>query len=244
MLDTGSVIESVVVGGQPQKQEKAMVSSTLTTEALRSPTSGAASATSSRSASPRSASPRSALSKAPALPPNSRAVDHVFILWGEDFFESNAIIFATMLREAGICVKLVGVHGLQAAGRNRILIQADLAVTAAINLAERACVIILPCSQTALRRLGNDPRLHQLFQQATANGAYFLVSPDIATTTNGLKFLGVLPQRVIQYAADDELISFVQRFAPQLAGLINGGADRTNPDRAGILANMACPQQR
>ncbi len=216
-----------------------MISSTITPEAPRALTSSPANATLPRSSSRRSPSPT-----APALTPSNSTVDHVFILWGEDFFESNAIIFATMLREAGICVKLVGIHGLQAAGRNRIMIQADLAVTAALNLAARAGVIILPCSQTALRRLGNDPRLHQLFRQATANGAYFLVPPDIVTTASGLKLLGVLPQQVIQYAPENELISFVQRFASQLASLISAGEDRTNPDRARILANMACPQQR
>lgn len=150
----------------------------------------------------------------------------MFVLWGEHFFESAAVIFATMFREAGLCVKLIGVHGLQAAGRNRVSVQADLSVTAALELANRACSIVLPCSQAALRRMSNDPRLHQLIQQAAGNGACFFIPPELPTTDSCLKALGVPPQLMIQYAAEDELIRFVQQLAPQLAAIINAGDEQ------------------
>lgn len=150
----------------------------------------------------------------------------MFVLWGEHFFESAAVIFATMFREAGLCVKLIGIHGLQAAGRNRVSVQADLSVTAALELANRGCAIVLPCSQAALRRMSNDPRLHQLFQQVAGNGACFFIPPELPTTDSCLKGLGVPPQLVIQYAGEDELIRFVQQLAPQLAAIVNAGDEQ------------------
>jgi hypothetical protein len=151
------------------------------------------------------------------------AVDHIFVLWGEHFFESAAVIFATILREAGLCVKLVGVNGMQAAGRNRVLLQADLSVTTALELATRVCAIVVPCTPAALRRLGNDPRIHQLFQQATRNDACFFIPPEMSTTANCLKFLGISAKSVLPYSTEPALISFVQQLAPQVATILNTG---------------------
>lgn len=168
-----------------------------------------------------------------------RAVDHVFVLWGEHFSESSAVLFVTMLREAGLCVKLIGLHGPQATGQSRILIQADLSVTAALDLADRVCAIVMPCSQAALQRSSNDPRIHQLVQQATGNGACFFVPLEMPTTCDSLQTLGVLPQFVIQYPEENDLTAFVQQLAPRLIGVIN--AEDQIP---GILATFPFAQRR
>ena len=182
----------------------------------------------------------SAKVRAPNLPTANNvchAIDHIFVLWGEHFFESAAVIFATIFREAGLCVKLVGVNGMQAAGRNRVLMQADLSVTTALELATRVCAIVVPCTPAALRRLGNDPRIHQLFQQATRNDACFFTPPEMSATASCLKFLGVSAKSVLPYSTEPALISFVQQLAPQVATSLRAGDSLPS-----ALANFAFVQ--
>jgi len=213
-----------------------MTSSIPTTEVYPSPKSSSPQVSSTKTAATKTAATKTAATKTAATktaapkkfsaPTARRPVDHVFVLWGEHFFENTAVIFATMFREAGLCVKLIGIHGLQAAGRNRVSVQADLSVTAALDLAERACSIVMPCSAAALRRMSNDPRIHQLFQQAAGNGACFFIPPELSTTDSSLKALGVPPQLIIQYASEDDLMRFAQQLAPQLAAIVNTGDEQ------------------
>ena len=147
----------------------------------------------------------------------SKAGPCVLVLWGEYFDEVAATIFIVTLRQAGVAVRVVGVHGLLAAGRNGLLLHADIALSEVNSLMNRITCLVLPCSRAAVKRLENDPRIHELFATVAHNGAKMVVHDRGIIRHTILHSLLGSDGDVVTYAPDDSLQTFVQEMAKGLA---------------------------
>ena len=147
----------------------------------------------------------------------SKAGPCVLVLWGEYFDEVAATIFIVTLRQAGVAVRVVGVHGLLAAGRNGLLLHADIALGEVKPLIDRVTCLVLPCSRAAVKRLENDPRIHELFAGVAHNGAKMVVHDRGIIRHSVLHSLLGADGDIVTYAPDDNLQTFVQAMAKGLA---------------------------
>lgn len=142
---------------------------------------------------------------------------YIIIIWGDKFDEDVATIFTTEARRVGLCVKVVGVTGVQAAGGNGLVLSADLTLSQAMVLADNAICVVIPCSAAVLQRIENDPRLSEFFQRANVNHALFVVSHSDAIERSSLKAIdGSLSQFSIYYDYEN-LIESTQEIVRQLS---------------------------
>ncbi len=146
-----------------------------------------------------------------------RSSHHAFILWGDKFEEEVTTVFATELRRAGLSVKLVGVAGPKAAGAHGLVISCDLTLSDALLLAQQAICLVLPCSVTAIKRIENDPRVHQLFQLIGQNQGQFIVQHAAAIEHLAAQPLAVSQATFAVYNEGQDLIGFARRLAGELA---------------------------
>ena len=102
----------------------------------------------------------------------------VLVLWATHFDEVATTVLATALRRAGIRVKLVGLQHGGAKGAGGLVLTADVTLEQAMQLADRACLIIIPASQGAVERLNNDP----LFPQRREAVVEVFSSPSSSST--------------------------------------------------------------
>ncbi len=148
---------------------------------------------------------------------SARTTDYAFILWGEKFDEEVAIIFATELRHLGVCVKIVGLAGLQATGAHGLVMTSDLTLGHALPLADQAICVVVPCSASTLRRGEDDPRITEFFQAALANHAQFVVNHSDVIEQTSLKRWSTPTTRFLIYTEDDDLIALARGIAVSLA---------------------------
>lgn len=152
---------------------------------------------------------------------------YVLILWGEKFDEDVATLFTTAARREGLCVKVVGVTGTQATGRNGLVIAADLTLGQAASLAKQAVCVVVPCHPSILQHLENDPRVPELIQQANANHALFVFSNHDALDRSSLRQLQIDPTRLIYYAdfqsLSDSTHEIVQSLLPSIFDSVGNG---------------------
>lgn len=149
----------------------------------------------------------------------------IFVLWGSYFDEATAIIFATKLRQAGLCVKLVGVASQLPSGKNGVALSPDLPLRDALAMSQDAICIILPCSAATLRHVAADPRIGELLQDAHANHAQFIIpSADLVENTGLKKLFGAIepsstaPSKTfLTYAQEENLPQFAKTIAERLA---------------------------
>ena len=150
-------------------------------------------------------------------------INYAFILWGDNFEERVATVFATEFRQLGICVKIVGLTGLQASGLNGLSLTSDLTLGEALPLAGKAICVIIPCSAVRLHQSEDDPRLPQFLQQALANDAHCIISHTNVIAQTSLKALITSPTQFSIYTEDNNLIALAHA-----AGLaLPGGTART-----------------
>jgi hypothetical protein len=106
--------------------------------------------------------------------------EYVFVLWAEQFDERLATTFITAFRKLGLRVRVVGLDGATAKGRYGLGLVIDITLGNAINLAEQAICIILPCQQANLQRVSADPRLYMFLALAFAHKTCTLITwPDV-----------------------------------------------------------------
>ena len=101
----------------------------------------------------------------------------IFVLWGSGFDEATATIFITELRRAGLHVKLVGLTQRRSNGAYGLALVPDLTLEEILPLADRTVCMIVPYASMGNKRLRNDPRLSEFFEQAHANQARFVIGP-------------------------------------------------------------------
>jgi hypothetical protein len=148
---------------------------------------------------------------------SSRTTHYAFILWGDRFEEQVATIFATELRRAGVCVKLVGLAGFKATGVHGLVICCDLTLSDALQLAHQAICVVLPCSLTTIKRIENDPRIREFFKQAGENQAQFIVQSAEVMDHLLLQSLSVLAPSFAVYTDGYNLIQCACEVASDLA---------------------------
>ncbi|MFN8493004.1 MAG: DJ-1/PfpI family protein [Caldilineaceae bacterium] len=149
-----------------------------------------------------------------------RSSHHAFILWGDKFEEEVTTVFATELRRAGLSVKLVGVAGPRATGAHGLVISCDLTLGDALPLANQAICVILPCSVTAIKRLENDPRVHQLFKLVGQNQGQFIVQHTAAIDHLASQALSICPTAFAVYNEGQDLIGFARKLAGELSTVV------------------------
>ena len=88
-----------------------------------------------------------------------KATPCVLVLWGEYFDEVAAATFIATLRQLGLCVRVVGVHGLLAAGRNGLALHADLTLSDVKTLINDVFCVILPCGKMTPAFTNSLPKL-------------------------------------------------------------------------------------
>ena len=139
------------------------------------------------------------------------------IFWGNNFDEATTIIFATMLRDAGICVKMVGINGPCATGQNGITLQSDILISELSELIEQVRCIVFPCGQSSCQRMENDPRLTRLFAEAARSGAMFIVNTS-RDLVQALLPSSTSQEQILIYPGKEDLSAFVATIVYKLSG--------------------------
>jgi hypothetical protein len=99
----------------------------------------------------------------------------IFVLWGSQFDEAPATIFITEFRNAGLCVKVVGLYGLHIAGAHGLSLQPDIYLDDALRFASQTTCLIIPTTLRMLRPFSHDPRLDRFLAAIRSSGARVIV---------------------------------------------------------------------
>ncbi|MEM7132683.1 MAG: DJ-1/PfpI family protein [Chloroflexota bacterium] len=145
-----------------------------------------------------------------------------FILWGDDFDEESASIFATEFRRIGLRVKIVGVNGPSASGAHGLTIRPDMTLGDALPLAPSSSCIILPCGLGTIRRIQEDPRVLHFLQTAAENCAQFIGSQEQLLKQSALEQLNNGTSRWDFYQHEENLIEFAIKKASKLMNHLIG----------------------
>ncbi len=107
------------------------------------------------------------------------------VLLADDFEEVEAIVVLSTLRQAGVCVKSVGLTGGFIRGAHGILVMPDLNMTDLSRSLDVKTVrlVMLPGDEYSLSRLGADPRVHLLLRQVIDQGGL------VATGGSGIEMV-------------------------------------------------------
>lgn len=149
----------------------------------------------------------------------SKVANCILVLWGEYFDEAAATVFTVTLRQAGLCVKVVGINGLLAAGRNGLALHADITLSEVTTWMNEVFCLILPCSRATVKRMGNDPRIHDLFAGAVQNKAKFVVHDEGVGKNSILHLFTISNPDVLAYANVENLTIFAEELATALLHL-------------------------
>ena len=147
-------------------------------------------------------------------PPRSSPT--VYVLWGDEFEEATTAIMVTELRSAGIRVKVIGLSGRTATGMHGITFYTDMVLGQALKLANAAICVVIPCGLARIRRITNDPRLINFFNEVTRNEATYVLSHTLESETLGRQTIQQTDAHVEFYPSSDELIGFAQQLAYSL----------------------------
>ena len=104
-----------------------------------------------------------------------------YILWGDQFNEVMATLFASELRAAGWRTWFVGLHGAEHAGRYGVTLVADLSLGEALRAPERMVCLVAPCPQAMVSE-HLDPRLRDLVQKARTQQAVLITETEGSAT--------------------------------------------------------------
>lgn len=115
--------------------------------------------------------------------PHTQLGRYAVILIAEDFAELTAVTCATVLREAGVKVELVGATAHAIRGRYGVSIVPDKS----LNQLERDILpglVVIPGELGCVQALARDPRTVHLVQRLLSNGGFLaLASKDEADAT-------------------------------------------------------------
>lgn len=146
-----------------------------------------------------------------------RTSPHTFVLWGENFDTTAAVIFVCALRREGVRVKIVGLAGYYAEGLHKVALNADLTLGDALDLSAQASCLIVPCNAGVMRRFENDPRLFQFFQRVCLPHTRIIMKESSTLEAATLAQLAVLPDQLTIYDASEDLLGFAHSIAQTLA---------------------------
>jgi hypothetical protein len=146
----------------------------------------------------------------------SRFCDYVLVLWGERFEEAPAAIFITVLREAGLRVKVVGLTPRQICGAHGLALVPDVTLDQALTLAAHTICVVIPATPPDFRRLETDPRVVELLQQGHANRAKFVLGPLFEVEIGERSPLSLPEGQVLVYPDCEDLLPFARDLARSL----------------------------
>lgn len=108
-----------------------------------------------------------------------------FIVIANGFNETETIILLSMLRQARLCAKSVGLTNGLINGSHGILLMPDLTLTELEHSLAQLTIslLALPGEESSLARLELDPRVHQLVRRTLEQGGI------IATAGRGVQLL-------------------------------------------------------
>jgi DNA-binding SARP family transcriptional activator len=142
----------------------------------------------------------------------SRTQPMTFLLWDGNFDEIAAAIFVGVLRQAGVCVKVVGLQGERSAGACGLVLVPDYTLSQASTQRGPVRCVILPLSGPLSPHLQADGRLRDFCHRAAAAGARFVSGAHAP-----LQMLGIgMSEQCVLYPAHDELVRFAQSVAVRL----------------------------
>jgi putative intracellular protease/amidase len=104
----------------------------------------------------------------------------ILVLVAEGFDENETVMFLSLLRQAGLCVKSVGqVSGL-VGSMHGVWLMPDLNLIDLdqLNWVDSINAVILPWGRQSLARLESDPRVHKVLRQVVANRGYIITSKE------------------------------------------------------------------
>lgn len=106
----------------------------------------------------------------------------VLIIIADGFEEVDTIVWLSGIRQAGLCVKSVGLTSGLVSGVHGIWLMPDLLLADLDHLLKTTGIslVILPRGEQSLARLEADPRVHKLLHQVVEQGG------QIVTTSEGL----------------------------------------------------------
>jgi DJ-1/PfpI family len=105
------------------------------------------------------------------------------VIIADGFEEIEAIVFLSLLRQAGLCVKSVGLTSGLVGGAHGVWIMPDLTLADLDRLTNTTFInaVVLPEGEPSLAKLEADPRVHRLLRQIVAQRG------QIVTTQDGLR---------------------------------------------------------
>ncbi len=134
----------------------------------------------------------------------------IFVLWATNFDEAAATVFITELRDAGLRVQVVGLHGQQIAGAHGLVLSPDIRLDEAQRYGGQARCLIIPAPLRCLAPLEDDPRLRRLVQEAQAAGARIVAADADYAATH------LLSAGVEVYPPGEDVFAFARRLARSL----------------------------
>jgi hypothetical protein len=109
----------------------------------------------------------------------------ILTIIAQGFDEADTISLISILRQAGLCIKSVGMTSGLVSGAYGVCLMPDLTLSDLDSLAKTMAVgaVVLPENKQCLSRLEADPRLHNFLRQVWAQGG------QIVAGVEGMQFL-------------------------------------------------------
>jgi hypothetical protein len=102
------------------------------------------------------------------------------VLVVDGFEEREAIVFLSLLRQAGLCAKSVGLTSGLVSSAHGVLLMPDLTLSDLDHWADTPSIgaVVLPEGRQSLARLETDPRVHKLLRQVVAQDGQIVTSRE------------------------------------------------------------------
>lgn len=104
-----------------------------------------------------------------------------FVVIADGFEEVETVVALSLLRQAGLCAKSVGLTSGLVGGAHGVWLMPDLTLADLDDPVTPVNAVILPEGKRCLTRLEADPRVHRLLRRAVAQRGH------IATGSEGLR---------------------------------------------------------
>ena len=134
----------------------------------------------------------------------------IFVLWANNFDEAAASVFITELRDAGLRVQVVGLHGQQIAGAHGLVLGPDVRMDEAQRYGEQAQCLIIPAPLRCLAPFETDPRLCRFIAEVQTAGARIVAADADYNATQ------LLSTGVEMYPPGEDVFEFARRLARSL----------------------------
>lgn len=102
------------------------------------------------------------------------------VLVADGFEETEVVVVISSLRQAGLCVKSVGLTSGPVSSIHGVQLMPDLTLADLDRFAETTFIsmVILPGGRQSISRLEADPRVHKLLRQIVAQQGQIAISPE------------------------------------------------------------------